>query len=45
LDGTDDLVQVINVAPYPIETSVWREAELITPRPITVGARSAVLLQ
>lgn len=44
-DGTDDLVQVINVAPYPIETSVWREAELITPRPITVGARSAVLLQ
>ncbi|GAB3741938.1 beta-galactosidase [Microlunatus parietis] len=44
-DGGDELVQLINVAPYPIETSVWRAAELMTPRPITVGARSAVLLQ
>ncbi|WP_152362953.1 beta-galactosidase [Microlunatus speluncae] len=40
----DELLQLINVAPYPIETRVWRAGESITPRPVTIGSRQAVLL-
>ncbi len=43
-DSGDELVQLINVAPYPIETRVWRAGEPITPRPVTIGSRQAVLL-
>lgn len=43
-ESGDELIHVINVAPYPIETGVWRAEESITPQPITIGSRRAVLL-
>jgi hypothetical protein len=43
-DSGDELIHVINVAPYPIETRVWRTEKSITPQPVTIGSRQALLL-
>lgn len=43
-DSGDELIHVINVAPYPIETGIRRAEKSITPGPVTIGSRQALLL-
>lgn len=40
-----ELVHLINVAPYPLTFTLWREDRGATPEPVTVPARGAELLR
>ena len=40
-----ELVHLINVAPYPLTFTLWRDNRVVTPEPLTVTARGAELLR
>ena len=44
-DSGAELVHLLNVAPYPLTFSVWREDVAVTDGPITLPARGAHLLR
>ena len=41
----DELVHLINVAPYPLTFTLWRDGRVVTPEPLIVPARGAELLR
>lgn len=40
-----ELVHLLNVAPYPLSFTLWRDAVPVTSQPLTLPARGAELLQ
>ena len=40
-----ELVHLINVAPYPLTFTLWRDGRVVTPEPLIVPARGAELLR
>ncbi|HEU4546970.1 MAG TPA: hypothetical protein VFR88_11825, partial [Microlunatus sp.] len=40
-----ELVHLLNVAPYPLTFTLWRDERVVTPEPLTLPARGAELLR
>jgi beta-galactosidase len=44
-DDGAELVHLLNVAPYPVTFTLWRDDRVVTAEPLTVAARGAELLR